>query len=36
MQINSDDKFDVVMAFKISELVYRGDFKNLIGVIFSA
>jgi hypothetical protein len=24
------------MAFKISALVYRGDFKNLIGVIFSA
>jgi len=36
MKMNSDDKFNVVAAYKISELVYISDLKNLIGVDLSA
>ena len=36
MKMNSDDKFIVVIAFKISALVYWSDLKNLIGVDLSA
>jgi hypothetical protein len=36
MEMNSDDKFTVVIAFKIIALVYWSDLKNLIGVDFSA
>ena len=32
MKMNSDDKFNVVIAFKISALLCWGDLKNLIGV----
>jgi hypothetical protein len=37
MKMNSDDKFNVVIAaFKISALVYWSDLKNLISVDLSA
>jgi hypothetical protein len=32
MKMNSDDKFNVVIEFKISALVHWSDLKNLIGV----
>jgi hypothetical protein len=35
MEMNSGDKFNVVIAFKISALVYWSDLKNLIGVDLS-
>ena len=36
MKINSDDKFNVVIAFKISALLCWSDLKSLIGVDLSA
>jgi hypothetical protein len=36
MKMNSDDKFNAVIAFKIRALVYWIDLKNLIGVYLSA
>jgi hypothetical protein len=36
MKMNSDDKFNVVMAFEISALLCWSDLKNLIGVDLSA
>jgi hypothetical protein len=36
MEMNSDDKFNVVMAFKISGSLYSSDLKTLIGVDLSA
>ena len=35
MKMNSDDKFNVVISFEISALVYWSDLKNLIGVDLS-
>jgi hypothetical protein len=36
IKMNSGDKFNVVIEFKISALVYWSDLKNLIGVGLSA
>jgi hypothetical protein len=35
MKMNSDDKFYVVIIFKISALLYSSDLKTLIGVDLS-
>jgi hypothetical protein len=36
MKMNSDDKLNVLMAFKVSLLLYLSDLKTLIGVDLSA